>query len=275
MRHLILIICGIGVATGLAFYLGPVKSPPGSPPQPAAESGAIQGQSDVQSAEPVTVGVEQPGRAAPASSDPPAASTPVSSAGLSAAGTTADSTLLAQAVETLVSPQATHAQRQKVWKQLREAGRLDGAIAELERRLPTELRSAEYPAALGEAYLQKCGVIQDAREQGLLALQADKLFDNALSLDPANWEARFTKAVAMTHWPASMNKSEEVIQNFQTLIEQQETQPPQPHFAEPYAWLGDQYQKAGQNDAAHSIWARGAALFPNDAKLNQRLAPAQ
>jgi cytochrome c-type biogenesis protein CcmH/NrfG len=110
------------------------------------------------------------------------------------------------------------------------------------------------------------------REQGILAMQADKLFDSALSLDSSNWEARFIKAVAMSYWPPMLNKGDEVIQHFQTLIQQQETQAQQPHFAETYAWLGDQYQKAGRADDARAVWQRGAVLFPADEKLRTKLA---
>jgi tetratricopeptide (TPR) repeat protein len=102
-------------------------------------------------------------------------------------------------------------------------------------------------------------------------MQADKVFDTALSLDTANWEARFTKAIAMSYWPPTLNKGDEVIQHFQTLIEQQEAQTPQPEFADTYSWLGDQYQKAGRADDARAVWQRGAAMFPADEKLRNKL----
>jgi tetratricopeptide (TPR) repeat protein len=175
----------------------------------------------------------------------------------------------------LISPQVAYQQKRDAWKQLRETGKLDQVIADLEQRTTNELLAAEVPAALGQAYLQKCATIQDMREQGILAMQADKAFDTALTLDPSNWEARFTKAVALSYWPPMLNKSEEVIQHFQTLIQQQETQTPQPQFAESYAWLGDQYQKAGRTDEALAVWQRGASLFPSDEKLRKKLTPAQ
>jgi cytochrome c-type biogenesis protein CcmH/NrfG len=102
-------------------------------------------------------------------------------------------------------------------------------------------------------------------------MQADKLFDSALTLDDSNWEARFMKAVAMSYWPTNLNKGDEVIQHFQTLIQQQETQTPLPHFAESYSWLGEQYQKAGHVNEARAVWERGAALFPADEKLRQKV----
>jgi tetratricopeptide (TPR) repeat protein len=186
-----------------------------------------------------------------------------------------DRSLVSQAVDTLVSPQATYEQKKAAWKQLRESGKLDQAIADLEQRVASDPRSADDAAALGHAYLQKCGMLQDVREQGILAMQADKLFDAALSLDPSNWEARFTKAVALSYWPATMNKGDEVIQHFQTLVQQQETESPQPQFAETYVLLGNQYEKAGRIDEARATWQRGAQLFPQNESLKSKLSLAQ
>ena len=176
-----------------------------------------------------------------------------------------------QAIESIVSPRASHAQKEAAWKQLRESGKLDQAIADLEQRAAGNAEVAEYPAALGQAYLQKCGTIQDVREQGILAMKADQVFDAALNLDSNNWEARFTKAFAMSYWPTQMNRGNEVMQHFVTLIEQQEAQTPQPHFAQTYARLGDEYQKYGHADYARQVWLRGAALFPEDRDLRLKL----
>lgn len=148
------------------------------------------------------------------------------------------------------------------------------AIQELEQRMAADPQAAAYPAALGQAYFKKCATLQDMREQAILAMQADKVLDLALNMDPANWEARFTKAVAMSYWPASMNKGPEVMAHFRTLIEQQEIQPPQPHFADSYVMLGDQYQKTGRAADARVVWERGAGLFPNHDGLKQKLALA-
>jgi tetratricopeptide (TPR) repeat protein len=183
--------------------------------------------------------------------------------------------MLSQLVDTLVSPRASYEQKRSAWKQLRDSGKLDQAIGDLEQRMAADPRAAEYPAALGQAYLQKCGVIHDVREQGILAMQADKVFDTALNLDPANWEARYMKAVALSYWPASMNKSPEIIDHFQTLVQQQETQPPQPQFAETYVRLGDQYAKAGQTDQAQTTWERGLLLFPQNDQLKKKLTVPQ
>ena len=267
MKRLILAVIGVGVLVGFGFYVNQPKSQPASPAEAVAEGASAQAGSETQAVEPVASAPEQPVTPAETRTIAKPVLRPVTAA----ANSNVDASYVSRAVDFLVSPQASFQQKRDTWKQLRDAGKLDQAIVELEQRTINDPRSAEYPAALGQAYLKKCGAIQDVREQGILAMQADKLFDTALSLDSANWEARFTKAVGLSFWPATMNKGDEVIQHFQTLIEQQEAQPQQPHFAESYAWLGDQYQKAGRRDEARTVWQRGAALFPADEKLRTKL----
>jgi tetratricopeptide (TPR) repeat protein len=179
---------------------------------------------------------------------------------------------LSQPLQTLVSPQAGYAQKQAAWKQLRDTQQLNQAITDLQQAAKAEPSVAEYPAVLGQAYLQKLMTTQDVREKVTLAMQADLSFDQALNLDPSNWDARFSKASALSYWPAELNKSEEVMQNLVTLVEQQEAQSPQPHFAQTYVLLGEQYQKAGYADDARQIWQRGATLFPDNNTLREKLA---
>jgi cytochrome c-type biogenesis protein CcmH/NrfG len=184
------------------------------------------------------------------------------------------SATFSQPLQTLVSPQTSYAQKQAAWKQLRDTHQLDQAITDLEQAAKAEPSVAEYPTVLGQAYVQKLRTAQDLdiREQGILAMKADLSFDQALNLDHSNWEARFWKASSLSHWPAEMNKSAEVIDNLVTLAEQQEAQSPQPQFVQTYVLLGEQYQKAGYADDARKTWQRGATLFPGNNTLQEKLA---
>jgi tetratricopeptide (TPR) repeat protein len=272
MKRLMMAVVGVGVVVvGLGWHLNRPTTQVVLPAEPVAETAPAPAGDAPQAVEPVAAQPEQP--AQPAATLRVVKATSYTPAGLVNPALEASS--LSRTVDILVSPQASHQQKQEAWKQLGEAGKLDQAIAELEQRTTNDPRNAENPAALGHAYLHKCGTIQDVREQGILAMQADKMFDTALSLDSSNWDARFIKAVAMSYWPPMLNKGDEVIQHFQTLIQQQEAQTPQPQFADTYAWLGDQYQKAGRADDARTVWQRGAALFPADEKLQTKLAPAK
>ncbi len=268
MKQLILAVVGVGILVALGFYVNRPTTRPDLSPEPLAEATPDPARDGQQAVEPVVAPLEQPTQAVESST----IAKPIPRLGTATANPGLDASFLSRTLDLVVSPEATYRQKREAWKQLRDAGKLDLAIAELEQRTANDPRTAEYPAALGQAYLKKCGTIQDVREQAILAMQADKLFDTALSLDPSNWEARFTKAVGMSYWPPTLNKGEEVIQHFQTLIQQQESQTPQPEFAETYAWLGDQYQKAGRSYDARTVWQRGAALFPADEKLRTKVA---
>lgn len=175
-------------------------------------------------------------------------------------------------LDSLVSPRTSFADRQAIWKQLKDAGKLNDVISSLEQRISASPDSADTAAALGQAYLKKCGTIDDIRQKGIFAMRADEVFDQALAADPSNWDARFYKAVGMSFWPEQLNKGQEVINNFQTLIQQQESATPQPQFAQVYMWLGDQYQKSGASESAAQTWQRGAALFPDNTDLKNRVA---
>jgi hypothetical protein len=272
MKRLFMAVIGVGVVVvGLGWQLNRPTTRAVSPTESVGETAPAPASDVPQVGKAVPAEPEQPAQPAGI----PRAVKPTASTAATPANSVLEAAALSRTVDVLVSPQATYGQKQEAWKQLREAGKLDQVITELEQRTANDPRSADNPAALGHAYLQKCGTIQDVREQGILAMQADKQFDTALSLDPSNWEGRFMKAVAMSYWPPMLNKGEEVIQHFQTLIQQQEAQTPQPHFADTYAWLGDQYQKAGRGDDAKAAWQRGAALFPADEKLRTKLASAQ
>ncbi len=267
MKYLVLTLFGAGILFGSAYYLNRTKLSTSAPSRQTIDSPVAAGVADQSRSAPATHRRDQWAQAPEEKSASQAHANP----SVAVPGVKLDAATVNWAVDLLVSPQATYEQKQSAWRQLRDGGGLDQAIVELEQRTANNQGHAEYPAALGQAYLKKCGTISDVREQGILAMQADKVFDTALNLDPSNWDARFTKAVALSYWPATMNKGEEVVQHFLTLIEQQETQPPQPQFAETYAWLGDQYKKAGQSEDARTVWERGAALYPDNQKLRTKL----
>lgn len=135
--------------------------------------------------------------------------------------------------------------------------------------------SAAYTAELGQARLQKAGVIAQHggrfSEMGSLGMQADQNFDAVLKLDPSNGEAQFYKADVMAHWALVLNKGQEIIHRFSDSIDQQETMPRQPQFAQTYVWLGNQYQKRGQPKYAAATWQLGAAEFRSDPDLQKRI----
>jgi tetratricopeptide (TPR) repeat protein len=202
-------------------------------------------------------------------------SEPSDTASNSAANAAAPPTPFSRAIDTLVSPQASFQQKHEAWRQLQDSGQLEQAIEALKQGAAENPTSAGYPAALGQAQLYRAGeVARDGgsiNEMGILGMQADQNFDTALKLDPANWEAQFFKAAAMSHWPLELNKGEEVVQRLSNLIDQQESMSVQPQFAQTYVLLGDQYQKMGNSEYATATWQIGVQKFPCNQELQQRI----
>ena len=185
---------------------------------------------------------------------------------------------LATAIETLTSAQSSFGQKHAIWEQLRKTGQLDEALAALDHLATENPDDPVIHIALGEAEINQIGEVManggNFNVVSLLGVQADEDFNAALALDPTSWEAQFDKASALSHWPAGMNKSPEVIQRLSALIVQQETMVPQPEFAQTYLLLGEQYQAAGQKEKAAQIWRQGAALFPLNSAFQSKLARA-
>ena len=182
---------------------------------------------------------------------------------------------LADVIARLVSPTTTYGEKQALLNKLREAGKLDEAIEALQKGAAANPGVAQYPTTIGEAILQKLAVLSrqgaPVNQMGMLGMQADMNFDSALKLEPENWEAQFYKAVAMAHWPLELNKSDEVVSRFSTLIDQQERSVTRPEYANTYVLLGDYFQKLGQADRAAGTWQLGIEKFPTDPTLRRKL----
>jgi len=180
-----------------------------------------------------------------------------------------------QTIDRLLTPQYP-AQKQELFDRLRTSGQIDAAITELQRRAKETPGDANLHTTLGEAMLNKVRLLHetgaDINEQGILAMQADQTFNAALKIDPKNWEAQFVKYSTMYYWPAEMQRDTEVAQRLSSLIDQQESLPAQPHFAQTYVVLGNQYLKMGKADFAEATWRLGLSKFPSDATLLNKLA---
>jgi tetratricopeptide (TPR) repeat protein len=229
-----------------------------------------------------------PGQIAFLKTNPPASALPAArvanpTAGSGAAASTPDEAgmALADAIDTLTSPQSSFAQKLAVRDKLRKEGRLNDIMGALKQLASQNPNDATIATALGEAelgqarYLLDNGATPASTEVAVLALQADQSFNAALSADPTNWEAEFEKAAAMSRWPAALNKGPEVIDRLSALVTQQEAATTQqPEYAMTYVLLGQQYQAAGQSDKATQVWQQGLSQFPLNSALQHALAPA-
>lgn len=243
-----------------------------APPMPDATTTPV---------EPAAVATPQPSepiQAAPKPVPPAAESAPMPTPVANPAPSSPESEAAAEfrkTIDTLLKPRFA-GQKQELFDRLRTSGQMDAVIAELQRRAKENPGDAAIPTTLGEAMLNKVRQLHEAgadvNEVGILAMQADQSFNAALKLDPSNWEAQFVKYSTMIYWPADAKRDNEAAQKLAGLIDQQETMPQNPHFAQTYIALGNQYQKMGKADFAEATWRLGLSKFPGDPTLQQKLA---
>ena len=178
------------------------------------------------------------------------------------------------ALARLCDPEASYAERTAMWEKVNQAGLLDQVVDAMKQRVDREPNNPDLRVELGNAYLQEVFAAGEM-SKGKWAMRADSAFDAALELDPNHWEARFTKAVALSNWPAFLGKQSAAITQFQTLIEQQNAGPKEPHHWQSYLYLGNMYQATGSHEKAVEAWQQGAALFPDNVQIQQQLANAK
>ena len=158
-----------------------------------------------------------------------------------------------------------------IWAAAAEAGTIDEIVDRFRERASANPDNADDQARLGNALIQQLQRSGDPLTQASLAAQADKAFDEALDLDESHWDARFSKAVSYSFWPAVMGKQPEAIRHFETLVRQQEGMNSRPEFAQTYLFLGNLYDQQGNAQKARETWQQGVALFPGDAQLQERM----
>lgn len=162
-------------------------------------------------------------------------------------------------------------QEQELWGEIRKSGRMDEVLAEYERLASLQPDNPDVQTELGNAYLQKIFDVGNGPLAGKFGNLADQAYDRALESDPEHWEARFTKAVALSNWPEFLGKTGEAIQQFETLVQQQERRPVEDRFAQTYFVLGNMYQRKGDMQKALETWRKGLALFPDSQTLREQI----
>jgi len=174
----------------------------------------------------------------------------------------------------LMNPHLTGEEREALWQQALDSGKMLELIGALEKQAAADPRNTSLQFELGYAYLQPIITGQATGGQaGEWSMKADAAFDRTLALDATHWDARFNKAVSYSFWPPIFGKQKAAIENFETLVTQQAGMTPRPEFASTYLFLDNLYEQTGQSEKAREIWSQGLGLFPGNGELSARLAP--
>jgi tetratricopeptide (TPR) repeat protein len=178
---------------------------------------------------------------------------------------------LADALARLNDKKLGDVERQRLWREFEKEGLGDELLAEFERRVESDPSNPDLKVDLAGVYFMKIAEVGNGPEAGVWGTKADQMLDAALELDDHHWEARFTKAIALSFWPDFLGKKKEAASHLEILVAQQATQPKQDHFAQTHLFLGNMYQQLGQTDKAIAAWQTGLAQFPGNSEIKKQL----
>ena len=175
---------------------------------------------------------------------------------------------VALAMQNLLDPNLSDADRQLVWDQVIEDGLIDAVVAEFERRAEEQAGSSVAQLEVGVAYHQKMRSVGVGVEAGKWGQRGSEAYERALALDEMNWDARYYQA---QHYFFAGMKGDS-FRHFEILREQQKIRPAEDKHSKAFLFLGNMYMDQGKQDEAKKVWAEGLSLFPGDSGLLERLS---
>jgi hypothetical protein len=141
------------------------------------------------------------------------------------------------------------------------------AEAHLRPRMTRNPRDVEIIVGLARALSQCQLPAAEMMAQGELSSQAIELLENALSIDPNHWTARFILASINFRSPSFLGRAPRAATELDILLKQQGDRTENPRFARVFEMRGLLFKQAGKADSARITWTKGATLFPGDSTL--------
>jgi tetratricopeptide (TPR) repeat protein len=120
---------------------------------------------------------------------------------------------------------------------------------------------------LGECRMALAGFMSKGRvfDEGV------QLLNEALTIAPKDWGARFALAQFYDNAPDFLGHRKDAIRELERIPQDHAGEAYFPEMATPYRMLGDLYIKEKRETDAVAVWKRGAALFPNNEGLKKRI----
>lgn len=159
-----------------------------------------------------------------------------------------------------------------LWETLPGSGLEDDAVAAFTAHVKAHPDDAEGHYGLGVALTTKfLGGATSQLEVMKLSGQADRAFSRALEIDDHHFEARYSKAISYTFYPAIAGKGPEAIRHFETLVQRHGSDGSNDMMKDVYFNLGNEYRKAGNLQKAKEAYRQGLGVFPDSKEIRTAL----
>jgi tetratricopeptide (TPR) repeat protein len=167
--------------------------------------------------------------------------------------------------------------RQAVLRQTIAAHPKEGSTADFDKEISFfEKLVAEHPTSsnaflnYGFAYVDKIPAAGSIT-QVIMANTALTQFTKSIELKPS-WIALYTRGNSYLYWPKIFNRANLGVADLEKAYAMQKAEPKKSYHARVYISLGDGYWKTDNLDKAKTIWKEGAAAFPENQALKDRLS---
>ena len=148
------------------------------------------------------------------------------------------------------------------------------AEAQFRAILARNPRDADAMVGLARSLSQCQWPSADLAGQGELSGQAIELLQDALTLAPTHWTARFVLANIYLRSPSWLGRAPLAAREFDELLRQQGDRTNSPMYARVFELRGKMFSRANMPDSARALYMRGSALFPADSALRALAANA-
>jgi tetratricopeptide (TPR) repeat protein len=175
--------------------------------------------------------------------------------------------LLAAAAVAIWQPDSLEAQAADLVSQGRQAldaGRIDDAIALLEKAVSAEPRNPAALAWLGSAQVRKAGRVPGMEAAGWIKRGFDAL-DEAVERFPEAFVVYVVRGTTAGRVPEMFRKNDVAVKDLSTVVAMKARQPqavPDAVMGLVYLNLGLAQKKAGRPAEARATWEKGKRLYP-------------
>ena len=165
----------------------------------------------------------------------------------------------------------TPEQMQRFYALARDAGLLDGSIAELEAHVARDAGDLDSRMQLADLYVAKLMTIPHGPEQGIWGERAEGQWRAVTELDPEHWRANFALGHNFAFYPDVMGKTREAIHYLEEARRIQENGAPDDEHVRVYLALSRLHSRQGDEDRARAVLESGLRRHPSNAELLRAL----
>lgn len=145
-------------------------------------------------------------------------------------------------------------------------------VGDLERKIAENPDDVAVRMQLVEVQSARVHSAESITERAMLRTQVRDQLGQVLERDAENWDARYMRAVGISHSQRTPQGRAAAIKEFESLIELQQARSAEPRFATTYGQLAGVYLAEKDVARARAALESGIARYPDDKELEALLA---